>query len=57
MFYDGKDLDMEVGDCYRKAAYLKSYEHFLQPMKGKVFWPKTGKVPMAPSLVEKKKSW
>lgn len=44
----------EVGHWYRKANYPRTYAHCLQSVRGKVFWPKIGKEPIAPLLVEKK---
>ncbi|KAK8623433.1 hypothetical protein V6N13_118318 [Hibiscus sabdariffa] len=40
MYHDSKKLEAYVTKWYNKEKYLASYNHFLQPVRGKKFWPK-----------------
>ncbi|KAL3537235.1 hypothetical protein ACH5RR_000601 [Cinchona calisaya] len=42
-------LDMYVDDCYKKEAYLRSYEPVVNPVSGHNGWPKTGLVVQPPN--------
>ncbi|KAK8611887.1 hypothetical protein V6N13_131925 [Hibiscus sabdariffa] len=40
MYHDSKKPEAYVSEWYSKEKYLASYNHFLQPVRGKKFWPK-----------------
>lgn len=38
---DDKPED-KIHECYSRSVYMKTYENMLKPMKGPLYWPKTG---------------
>ncbi|KAK8657848.1 hypothetical protein V6N13_036067 [Hibiscus sabdariffa] len=50
MYQENKRPEDYVSNWYSKEKYLAAYNHVLQPVRGKIFWPKTSD-PIQPPLV------
>ncbi|KAK8716524.1 hypothetical protein V6N13_043831 [Hibiscus sabdariffa] len=50
MYQENKRHEDYVSNWYNKEKYLAAYNHVLQPVRGKKFWPKTSD-PIQPPLV------
>ncbi|KAL4284915.1 hypothetical protein GQ457_16G025650 [Hibiscus cannabinus] len=50
MYQENKRPEDYVSNWYSKEKYLAAYNHVLQPVRGKIFWPKTSG-PIQPPLV------
>ncbi|KAK8608840.1 hypothetical protein V6N13_024252 [Hibiscus sabdariffa] len=50
MYQENKRPEDYVSNWYSKKKYLAAYNHVLQPIRGKIFWPKTSD-PIQPPLV------
>ncbi|KAK9044270.1 hypothetical protein V6N11_072583 [Hibiscus sabdariffa] len=51
MYHDSKKSETYISEWYSKDKYLASYNHILQPVRGKKFWSK-GLSPIQPSKVK-----
>ncbi|WOL00940.1 hypothetical protein Cni_G09653 [Canna indica] len=44
--------DKYVSDFYKREAYLKTYEHFMEPLRGKEAWPNVEGPHVLPPVVK-----
>lgn len=42
MFSMNEKPEDKVDPCFNKRFYIEAYSHLLRPMKGSLYWPKTG---------------
>lgn len=42
LFTMNEKPEEKINECYSRDVYMKAYEHMLKPMKGPLYWPKTG---------------
>ena len=51
--FNGVDPLEYVYEWFRKDNYLKAYQSFVSPVKGREFWPSSEKGPLLPSMVRR----
>ncbi|GMI82670.1 hypothetical protein HRI_001936300 [Hibiscus trionum] len=51
MYHDSKEPEAYISEWYSKEKYLSSYNHILQPVRGKKFWSKE-LPPILPPIVK-----
>ena len=53
IMYEGTDPLQYLFSWFNKETYLKAYQHMMNLVKGKMFWPKSNEGPILPPLVKK----